>query len=305
MKKTTSEIEIVAYPDMSQVEDPLFEQMITNEREYWGYRGYGEYVICSDAKCRALLSIEEVYGIDPNEEHRSLQDLEKNGAKTPNCPECNSQTELFLDPKLFPLLIRGALAKNAFGALLLEQEKVRGHITLMKGARAELLHAMNYRQGYDVEENLMQISKQLGEKNVDQKGMKDAICLNRVGINHSLRGQGLFAPLTQTALDTHPEFGELAIISDTRFDSPLLPLYIAIGFESIQEDRYGNVLVVYKNHKGMRESMTLPKNEFNKRYGKKFKAAKENQRQRGISKKRKHYTGIPLLREILQEENEL
>lgn len=276
--KVNKNFKIIAYKDMSAIDNDALKSLVEHEREVYGYEGFGEYLFCSNPDCRRMQSIDEVYGVeDSNESYIPLKELEKEGIKTPDCPECHSPSILLFDPEHFiPYLL--SLFRGAYGALLINQdEEVKGSTFAYRGKLKPIFEDnMNYRESFDWEEYRRLISGVL-KINVNEE--TDVICWNRVSIGHDFRGGKTFAKLVGTALNSHPEFDELPGVGVTRFDSALYPILNPIGFKDIKEDPYGSVAVVIEKIGTFREALNLSSEAFKKQLGSKRKEVLNWQRQ--------------------------
>jgi len=101
MGKGSPEISIQSYESMNELNDDTLRQLVEKEREWFGYEGFGEYAVCSNQECRRVLSVDEIYGVaDTDQKYIPLKELEKDGPKLPDCPDCTSPTELLIQPEL-------------------------------------------------------------------------------------------------------------------------------------------------------------------------------------------------------------
>jgi len=303
MKKEGSRNKIISYPDMSQLDETLLRQLVDNEREYWGHTGYSEYVVCTNIECRRLQSIEDVY----SQTGKTLAELEREGPTTPDCPSCGEVSEIFFEPEVFVTYTRNYLANNFFGAILIDQnERLRGHAVSKKGPRHELFNELNYRQSFDSSICLLGISEVAAETTIDEQGLKEAIFMSRIGVDANLRGKGYYFALSKAMFDLYPEYDELPIISETRFDSELYPLFKAMGYHNLQTDQYDHIFMVHPNSQSnaKRDILSLSKDEFKARFGKKLKRFRSQRedciKKRDAAKKPKQYIGMPSIRQVVE-----
>jgi len=294
-------IKIVQYEDMSKVEEPFLKTIAEQEREAWGYQGVGEYAVCTDPECRALQSIDEVYGVNGTDKYVPLAELEKNGPKIPDCPECNSPSQIAMPPDHYVDFLRDYYSKGVYGALLIDEEtgQVEGNGVSFKDTIANIFdNNINYRKTYDREHWLAAIACLLG-KEYGCEGKEEAICFNRMVISRAIKGGGYFGKLFTAMLDIHPEYDDLPLIGDTRFDSVGWPLIKAIGNKDVIWDHMGWVTHMNERSGNMRELLGLEADEFKKHFHRKLQLCREMRKKYIETHKpheqRKYYKGVPLL----------
>ena len=296
--KNNQKFDIVAYKDMSAMDDHTLTSLVNHEREAYGYEGFGEYLFCSSSDCRRMQSVDEVYNVrDTDEDFVPLKELEKDGAKKPDCPECNSPSILVFDPEHFKPYL-ASLFRGAYGALLIDQD---GEVQGSTFALPDKLHSffkenMDYKESFDWETYRSRVSEAL---DIDANKDTDIISWNRVSIGHNFRGGGTFSKLVGKALDSRPEFDKLPAMGATRFDSALYPILNPIGFKNITTDEFGTVGVGIDQVGKFRKALNLPPEEFKRQFGAKKKEVLEWQKQLKKPKKEpKFYKGAEILDEF-------
>lgn len=309
-----SNLQIVAYPNMSAMPEQTLQKLAAKEREWFGYgmegRGFGEYAICSDANCRRILSVEDVYPQikEAPDQYIPLNELEKDGAKLPCCPDCNGKMELLLDPEFFPKYLRLYFSQKVYGALLMDGDEVKGAVSAFKATFEDaFMGNVNYRQSYDLDEVLERVASLTGKTPDEIRAQVVANC-NRLGIDKDIRGQGHLAKLASTALNQHPENDEFPSLGDARIIGPVYPFAVASGYEPIAEDEYGNALFYAEKFAGFRDFFNLTTEEFLAKNGEKLKKVRAWQKQRVAEFKKKdnvrRIKGVPLLREVFEQSDE-
>lgn len=299
------DISVIQYPDLSTMDDDTLRSLVDKEREWWGYEGFGEYLICSNEACRAIQSIEEVYGVS-QKNYVALAELEKDGPQKPPCPCCQSPTELLLDPEFYFKYNRDAFKDgSAFGTVVVNQNKeILGMNNAFHGSVHDLLASViNYRNGYDVEACAARIADVLGVP-LDQ--LPDAVCYNKTALDRSLRGTSTFSSMTQTLFDMHPEYDPLPILTDTRFDTNVYPIYKAQGWHEIATDTFGHVLFVLDSYEKMKQLVALSRSEFRAQFGNGIREVRREQAAMNtdLLKQRKHYRDVKSVEKHLNESSQ-
>lgn len=256
---------IQPYPDLSVLDNGTLGKIIRHEQEVFGYRGYGEYLFCSDPKCRRILSIDEVFGVsDDSSSYRPLEELEA-GLKEPICcPDCNSKTLPVFDQDAFKPYLAG-LYRNAYGSLLFdESDNVRGTCVFQDMTFERFFRDnMDYKETFDWESFRARASEVLGmELNSDSP----VVSANRIAIERPYRGEGLFNQMCASTLNLKPENDELPGFSSVRYDGRVLPILEAIGFQRIMDDKYGTLGIGMPRLAQAREAANMPMDEFRKKF---------------------------------------
>jgi hypothetical protein len=300
---------IIGYKDMSEIPDSIFQQKVDNERNYWalgglgGNEGYGEYLVCTNTRCRLLQTLEDVYGM--SSKNIPLKELEANGPKIPDCPECRSPSELAIPREAFAQYLRAYLSAFYGSILITPQQVLKGHAEFFSSTRRGVIESMNYRNGYDMNAALTEINRRTGEAGATpEKNLNEdlpAVCFHRIGIEPDARGLDNSIRLSAAALDTHPEFDESVVLSDTRYDTASYPIIKAMGFEEIQEDSAGNIMVFFRRSGRFREILHLPREEFLRHFGKDLQEIRKWQESHlaGLNKPPKRYLGFPGIKELV------
>jgi|GEM_PF-3486171 len=292
---------ITSYEDLSVLDDRTLDSIIAHEREAFGYKGYGEYAFCTNPGCRRIQSIDEVYGTsDTNKGYVPLEELEKDGCKLPDCPDCKSPSLLVFDPKyLKPHLAK--LYRDAYGALLTDEGgAVRGTCIAQATNLRGYFEDMNYREGFDWEQFRSKTEEVLGIK---AKPDTETIATNRVAINRPFRDGGTFLKLgAAAALHMKPDYNDLPAFACVRFDGSVLPLLEAIGYKQLVEDQHGTVAIGIEKFGEIKKAFNLPIQEFGQKYSSEItkntiKARAKVQLEAGP----KYYRGVSLLDDLQEK----
>jgi predicted GNAT family N-acyltransferase len=310
IKKTHSEAKIIIHPNMSKLPEDLLQELASQEREWYGYdnggRGFGEYAICSDPKCRRAQSVEDSYPqvLESPGQYIPLSDLEENGAQLSPCPDCNGSTELLLDPKYFTEYLKFYFSWKVHGALLMHDDKIKGAVSAFTGQLREVFEDnINYRGGYNVDEFIEKIARKTKKPPKEVASQKVACC-NRIAISHDMRGNGYLPKLLKAVLDQHPEHDHLPGIGDARTSGPIYPLAKITGYKPVIEDQYGYTCFYADRFGNFRDAFNLPPEEFKIKHSEELRNIRVWQ-QRHIQDKPngpKRIVGAPLLHEIFNDD---
>ncbi len=313
MNPETSNMQIVAYPDMSEMPEETLQKLAAKEREWFGYgmegAGFGEYAICSNPECRRILSVEDAYP-QVNEatgKYIPLAELEKDGINLPCCPDCSGPMEPLLDPAFFPEYLRLYFSQKVYGALLMDGEEVLGSVSAFT-APFEMAFEdnINYREGYDIDNVIERISK-LTNRTPDEIRNQVVVCCNRIAIDHSARGNKLIPELINKTLSINPENDDLPFIADVKRPGNLYGMFNAYSAHPIQEDEFRGSFIYAEETSQIREGTGLSNEEFEKRLKQIAEKIKRNQQERLQEEGLKpfHAIGVPLLREVFGNQGEM
>ena len=261
---------ITTYSDLSTLDNETLDRVIQHEREAFGYKGYGEYSFCSNADCRRILSIDEVYGVsDTNSKFKPIEDLEKDGCETPDCPDCKSPSILIFNPEIYrPYL--SALYRDAYGSLLEDEEGyVRGTCVFQEMALKEFFeNNMNYKESMEWDEFRLRASEIL---DIDFDEKSPVISTNRVSVSRPYRAGGGFMDLARSTLNIKPENDDSPAFASVRFDGNVLPVLEGIGFKQIHADDFGTVAIGIEKLGEARAAYNLAPDEFMHQFGSRIK----------------------------------
>ncbi len=289
---------ITSYPNMSSVDDTTLNSIVGHEREVFGGEEYGEYLFCTNVACRRIQSIEEVYGLSGAKEgYVPLEELEKDGPKMPDCPDCSSATLMMFDPRAIKP-IYAKLYRNAYGAIMRDEtEAVRGTCIIKATNLRDCFDNINERESYDWDEFREKIMHILG---IEAEEDTPVINTNRVGINRPYRDGAAFLRLgTACGSNMTAEHDKLPTFSCVKFGGKALPLLEGIGHEQIVEDEYDAVIIGMKRFGDLKRAFGLHPMRLGKEFGPQIMAASMTANQRQVAEpKPKYYQGSTLLDEI-------
>lgn len=297
---------VKAFQNMSEVSHATLKSAIRHEREafgYGGHGGYGEHRICKDSDCRRVLSIDDVYpgASDTRKGYKPLAELEADGPKECDCPDCGSPTILIFDPKIIkPHLV--ALYRDAFGTILEDENgEVRGSCVIQQTSLRESFDNINYREGFKWEEFRDRTSEVLG---VDAQDDLPVLNADRVSIERPFRDGGTLFELCGGLNEIiGPEFDETPVFSCTRYDGKILPiLQGSAGYKQIVEDKYGTVIIGTKRFGDLRRAFTMPLDQFAQNFGMGIMEAHQTIRDKiNPHPGPKYYPGIALFDDIVKD----
>lgn len=306
---TDSDIEIVPYEDMSKIPEDTLQKLAEKEREWFGYgmegKGFGEYAICSDPKCRRVLSIEDVYPTvkEAPDGYIPLNQLEQDGINLPCCPDCSASLEPLLDPQYFTEYLRLYFSQQVYGALLMEGNEVKGAVSAFNAPFEQAFEGnVNYRQSYDIDEAVAKISELTGQS-PDEIRNQVVACCNRIALDPSVRGRGFLTKLIKTALNQKPKNDDYPSLGDAKVFGPVYALANAVGDMPVIEDDCGNSLFYSKRFGNFRDAFNLSSEDFRAQYGPKIREFKLAQQERRKTEELKpiKVKGVPLLRERFED----
>ena len=256
---------IQPYSDLSALDNETFDKIIRHEREVFGYRGYGEYLFCSDPECRRILSVDEVFGVsDDPKSYKPLEELEAGLENPICCPDCNSSTLPIFDKDAFRPYLAG-LYRNAYGSLLLDEEdNVRGTCVFQDMTFERFFRDnMDYKETFDWKAFRARASEILG---IELNSESPVVSANRIAIERPYRGEGLFNEMCASTLNLRPENDELPGFSSVRYDGRVLPILEAIGFRRIMDDEYGTLGIGMPRLRQARDAANMPMEAFREKF---------------------------------------
>ncbi len=289
---------IETYEDMSSLDNDTLDRIINHEREAFGYRGYGEYSFCSNSDCRRILSIDEIYGTsDTKKGYKALEELEKDGCNTPDCPDCESPTILIFNPEIYrPYL--SALYRDAYGSLLEDEEGyVRGTCVIQKMTLKDFFaNNMNYKESMEWDEFRERASRML---NIDFDDDSSVISTNRVSVARPFRSGGAFMDIARATMNIKPENDDYPAFASVRFDGNVLPVLEGVGYKQVHPDEFGTVAIGIERLGDLRAAYNLPPDEFMRQFGSKIKQSVVRSRKdkREVTGP-KYYRGAAVLDEL-------
>ncbi len=300
-------IEIMQYPDMSQLPDDKLHELAKQEREWFGYKGFGEYAVCTNPECRRVLSVDEVYGVkDTLQEYVPLEELERTREVDLRCPDCEAKAEFMLHPELMARYLKLYFSQKVYGALLLKEGKIEGSsVSFVAPLRDGVESNINYRGTYDVDGIVREIAQRI-EMTIEEAASHETLFWNRMALSRKVRGGQNFANLAAAVLNQHPEYDDLIAVGETRRDSNLYPLIHAFGYEDLQYDPYGGVAILLRKAGDLRRAVSMPRDEFRHEFGDRLAEGRDIQAEyrslhpsENLEKDKKYFKGIPLVPERL------
>ncbi len=232
------------YADLGSLDRPLVAEMVEREREWFGAAPFGEYAICTSPACRAVVSADEVFGLDLGRAMVPLPRLEAAVAGMPACPDCGAALEPMMPGERFRPYVREHVLPGTWGVLAFDDAGAVQGATLASLKRLrEALEHLNYRQAYDLDAAQAAVAARLG-LSFEQAGMRPVVYWNRIGVSARCRGPRTMASLMQRLFAMRPEFDDLPVLSDTFPSTGMYPLMRARGFEEVIGDSTGGVLLL-------------------------------------------------------------
>jgi hypothetical protein len=296
--------QIVQYADMGKLPDETLRELAKQEREWFGYRGFGEYAVCTNPECRRIQSIDEVYDVkDTAEEYVPLAELEKTRQVDLRCPDCDAKAELLLHPELMSRYLQAYFSQQVYGALLIKDGEIEGSsVSFVAPLKVGVETNINYRGTYDVDGIIREIAERTG-RTIEETSAQDTLFWNRMALSRKVRGGQNFANLAAAVLNQHPEYDELPAVGETRDDSNLYPLIHAFGYEDIQRDQYGGVAILLKRAGDLRRAVSMPREEFRREFGDGLAEGKriqaEFKKNHPSQNDKRYFRGVPLVAERL------
>jgi len=286
---------IETYPDLSNLDNKTINSIIAHEREAFGYKGYGEYLFCSNAECRRIQSIDEVYGTSDNrDKYVPLEELEANASGFPCCPDCKSPTLLVFDTETFKPYL-ASIYRNAYGSLLRdEMDVVRGTCVFQNMTLSEFfVENMDYKESFDWDEFRSRTGEIL---KMDASSDTPLVSTNRVSIARPFREGKTFHDICLSTLNLRPNNDNLPAIASVRFDGNVLPALKAIGYKELVRDEFGTVAIGIPHLGQAREAFNRPSTEFYSKFGGAMKEISvDAATQESQTYKAKYYKGMKLL----------
>lgn len=232
------------YADLGGLDRPFVAEMVEREREWFGAAPFGEYAICGDPACRAVVSADEYFGLDLGRAPVPLPRLESGHAGLSACPDCGAALEPMMPPERFRPYVREHVLPGTWGVLAFDEAGAIQGATLASLKRLrEALEHLNYRQAYDLDAAQAALAARLGLP-FAEAGARPVVYWNRIGVSARCRGPRVMASLMQRLFAMRPEFDDLPVLSDTFPSTGMYPLMRARGFEEVIGDSAGGVLLL-------------------------------------------------------------
>lgn len=261
--------EINQYKDMSQLSGRELDAVITQERESFGYRPYGEYSFCSSEECRRIVSIDEAFGVsDTNEGYKPLEELENGDCTAPDCPDCGSPTIVIFNPQIYRPLLKEVIYPTSYGSVLTDETgAVRGNCVFQNTNARDFFESANYKERMQFEDFRRRASEVLG---IDIQDDTDVVSTNRISALRQFRkrgGESTFMQLGRSTFNLRPDNDEKPGFASVSPRGNVLPVLHAMGYEPILEDDAGTLLIGVRRLGTPRDAFNLPADEFRRKLG--------------------------------------
>ncbi|MDF2379452.1 MAG: SET domain-containing protein-lysine N-methyltransferase [Candidatus Gracilibacteria bacterium] len=287
------DLRIIHYPDTTVLanDTEMMEKLARMELITWGLEPFNEYAYCVDKKCGTVIDLTEAY---PEFKHlkKNYKQLIKEfplvttlinneELRVPPCPCCNGQSELICGPDSFIPKLKKYFKNNVFGVIAVDKkDDIQGFANAMLSTRSKVFHeVINYRGGYNYNDYIRNISSILKDKTMSD-GSEEIVYWNKIALTPPYRGgkSDYFGWLRRELLELKPEYDDLPLTGDTRFDTKVYSLFKGLGYQDVVQDPFGHVIHVFKDYKKMRKIAQMSRDEFTKTFGKTIKASQEHQK---------------------------
>lgn len=241
------------YKDASKIPEVWLSSLVDAEAYCWWAEPFSEYVICEENTCWKISSLEDVF--------EKIDDTVMQDISLPSwfcCPDCYWWVRLIYEKESFLEVLREYFQGNVSAILLWEQENdIQGFGIINKTSIEKLLHI-----DFATRPNSFDFSDIFSE--ISQKAFQwalttdtEVVCWHQLFLSQSIRTNTLFWDTLYKLFLLNPEYSDLPILLETRYDSRVYPILRWLGFQDICHDRYGYVIQYFPKYWDFLESLEM------------------------------------------------
>lgn len=224
-------MQIESYKHWNTIPDDLFSSMVQTQIECWWQEPFWEYMICENTQCRKIVSIE-------------LAEEIKDWSKI-SCPCCSGGMKKIYEYSEFYDILKEYFNWKVSAILLLNEwesnkeilwfwslslTNIEGVVDLELATRPSSFHPATL--------------KELLATHLFPGGIEDdnIVCCHQIYIAERIRTIALFWEMQTALMQTNPEYSDMPVVLETRFDSRLYPILRSVWFEDLTYDQYWYVV---------------------------------------------------------------
>ena len=233
----------LSFPDARKMPKKYINSLVLPQIKCWWSEPHSEYKICNWKGCWKIFSIEKIHG------KNEVSDIHDSQADNYCCNECGNNTSFIYEPEEFSKLICDYISSKVSIVLLTSEEDdivwfwVKTKTTVTNVCEHEFATRP---WSYDNEKLAYTLSSNIFD---DPNATDEELVLfHHIYVAPEVRNVRNSFKLLSDLFKQNPEYSNLPVIWETRYDGNFYPISRSIWFQNIIDDKYWYVVQSIDSH---------------------------------------------------------